>query len=106
MLFLHRLVPGGADRSYGIEVGRLAGLPEPVLQRARALLRLFESEQIVSGLGGRAGNVGIGASEQLGLFGNTPHAAVDELRRTDPNSMTPIEALVLVDRLVTLSRQG
>ncbi len=106
VLFLHRLVPGGADRSYGIEVGRLAGLPEPVLQRARALLRLFESEQIVSGLGGRAGNVGIGASEQLGLFGNTPHPAVDELRRTDPNSMTPIEALVLVDRLVTLSRQG
>ena len=51
VLFLHRLVPGGADRSYGIEVGRLAGLPEQVLQRARALLSLFEGEQIVSALG-------------------------------------------------------
>jgi DNA mismatch repair protein MutS len=105
VLFLHRLVPGGADKSYGIEVGRLAGLPEPVLQRARALLRLFESESIVSGLGASdAGSAG--TSEQLGLFGSVPHPAVEELRRTDPNSMTPIEALALVDRLVTLSRQG
>jgi DNA mismatch repair protein MutS len=107
VLFLHRLVPGGADRSYGIEVGRLAGLPEPILQRARALLRLFESESIVSGLGSSGGVRSSGsASEQLGLFGGMAHPAVDELRRTDPNSMTPLEALALVDRLVTLSRQG
>jgi DNA mismatch repair protein MutS len=106
VLFLHRLLPGGADRSYGIEVGRLAGLPEPVLQRARALLRLFESESIVSGLGASATGTGSGTSEQLGLFGSAPHPAVDELRSTDPNSMTPMEALALVDRLVTLSRQG
>jgi DNA mismatch repair protein MutS len=107
VLFLHRLVPGGADRSYGIEVGRLAGLPEPILQRARALLRLFESESIVSGLGATSGGGSESkASEQLGLFGGLPHPAVDELRRTDPNSMTPLEALALVDRLVTLSRQG
>ena len=46
ILFLHRLKPGGADRSYGIEVGRLAGLPAPVIARARALLALLESEQL------------------------------------------------------------
>ena len=47
VLFLHRLQPGGADRSYGIEVGRLAGLPPAVLDRAKELLRLLEAEQIV-----------------------------------------------------------
>ena len=47
VLFLHRLQPGGADRSYGIEVGRLAGLPPSVLKRATELLRLLEAEQIV-----------------------------------------------------------
>ncbi|MEO7962496.1 MAG: DNA mismatch repair protein MutS, partial [Gemmatimonadaceae bacterium] len=50
ILFLHRLQPGGADRSYGIEVGRLAGLPESVLRRAREVLRLLEGEQLVKQL--------------------------------------------------------
>ena len=54
VVFLHRLQPGGADRSYGIEVGRLAGLPAPVIQRARAVLRLLEGEQLVAGLSGQA----------------------------------------------------
>src|SRR5262249_24486455 len=52
ILFLHRLQPGGADRSYGIEVGRLAGLPPAVITRARALLALLEGEQIVASLSG------------------------------------------------------
>jgi DNA mismatch repair protein MutS len=47
ILFLHRLEPGGADRSYGIEVGRLAGLPAEVIQRARRVLALLEGEQLV-----------------------------------------------------------
>jgi DNA mismatch repair protein MutS len=58
ILFLHRLKPGGADRSYGIEVGRLAGLPRPVIERARALLALLEGEQIVAALGGKGGIAG------------------------------------------------
>ncbi|HEX3865359.1 MAG TPA: DNA mismatch repair protein MutS, partial [Gemmatimonadaceae bacterium] len=54
ILFLHRLQPGGADRSYGIEVGRLAGLPAPVIARAREMLSLLEGEQLARGsrLGG------------------------------------------------------
>src|SRR3954452_18384605 len=44
VLFLHKLQPGGADRSYGIEVGRLAGLPGPVIARARTVLALLEGE--------------------------------------------------------------
>src|SRR5439155_13550499 len=46
ILFLHRLQPGGADRSYGIEVGRLAGLPKPVIERARSILAVLEGEHL------------------------------------------------------------
>jgi DNA mismatch repair protein MutS len=117
VLFLHRLVAGGADRSYGIEVGRLAGLPPAVLERARKLLALFEGEQIVSALGSRGEkspvthtqkktNEKISGADQLGLFGATSHPAVDELRKTDPEKLTPLEALTLLDRLVSLARQG
>jgi DNA mismatch repair protein MutS len=117
VLFLHRLVPGGANRSYGIEVGRLAGLPPVVLDRARKLLALFEGEQIVSALGStnrKTGSKGKGVSEtgaresndQLGLFGSLPHPVVKELREMNPDSMTPLEALTLLNQLVTRARQG
>ena len=117
VLFLHRLVPGGADRSYGIEVGRLAGLPDSVLDRARKLLALFEGEQIVSALGStghregseplnqRSNRTTTPARDQLGLFAPT-HPIVDELKQLDPDGMTPLEALTLVNRLVSRARQG
>lgn len=122
VLFLHRLVAGGSDRSYGIEVGRLAGLPTTVLERARKLLALFEGEQIVSALGGRghrktghevaekghdaSSQGGTMGSDQLGLFASAHHPVVDELRKVDPDSMTPLEALTLLNRLVSRARQG
>jgi DNA mismatch repair protein MutS len=119
VLFLHRVVPGGADRSYGIEVGRLAGLPSVVLDRARKLLALFEGEHIVLALGAprktsrddaslrsrdKAGSA-VG-SPQLGLFGVSHHPLVDELAAMDPDSMTPLEGLTQLSRLVSRARQG
>lgn len=114
VIFMHRLVPGGADRSYGIEVGRLAGLPEPVLQRARKLLALLEGEQIVSALtgDGKANEIreskakGRTETDQLGLFMVTEHPLIGELKKLKPDGMTPIEALALLDQLVTRARQG
>lgn len=116
VLFLHRLVPGGADRSYGIEVGRLAGLPEDVLQRARSLLALFEGEQIVSALNRRGERGPDGTStkrreqttsqDQLALFGPMPHPIIDELKHLDPNEITPMDALKLLNRLVDRAKQG
>jgi DNA mismatch repair protein MutS len=107
VLFLHRLVPGGANRSYGIEVGRLAGLPEEVLQRARAVLSLFEGEQIVSALGRKGGaKRKEGDKDQLALFGSLPNPIVEELKSLNANEMTPIEALTLLNRLVERARQG
>ncbi|MFL5509917.1 MAG: DNA mismatch repair protein MutS, partial [Gemmatimonadaceae bacterium] len=67
VLFLHKLQPGGADRSYGIEVGRLAGLPAGVLARARELLGLLEAEQILPRTG-RPPAVSVGTvGDQLAL---------------------------------------
>ena len=102
VVFLHRLQPGGADRSYGIEVGRLAGLPGPVIQRARAVLHLLEGEQLVAGLtggDGRASN-----EQQLGLFAQV-HPAVEKLRTIDTNTMTPLDALKALDDLVQMANR-
>ena len=115
VLFLHRLVPGGADRSYGIEVGRLAGLPEEILQRARALLSLFEGAQIVTALGQSKETQVSGSStkrkapssgDQLPLFGSLPHPIVEELKGLNPDEMKPIDALAILDRLVARARQA
>jgi DNA mismatch repair protein MutS len=91
IVFLHRLEPGGADRSYGIHVGRLAGLPAPVVARAAQVLRLLEAEHHVAG---RPAPPPPDAS-QLGLFAGSapPHPLLDELVRLDVDALSPLEAL-------------
>jgi len=106
ILFLHRLRPGGADRSYGIEVGRLAGLPAPVIARARALLRVLEGEQIVpalSGAGGQARRAALAVPDQLGLFAVTD-PLVERLKGVDANALTPLQALSLLADLAAEAR--
>jgi len=110
ILFLHRLEPGGADRSYGIEVGRLAGLPGEVINRARRVLTLLEGEQLVRGLGGASGPTPVGKqqatpTDQLGLFGGAPHPVVEQLVRVDANTLTPLDALSLLARLADEARK-
>jgi DNA mismatch repair protein MutS len=85
--FLHRIVPGGADRSYGVHVARLAGIPGGVLARARQLLAAQERERPLGG--------GDHAGDQLSLsIGEpVPHPVVDELAALDLDGMTPIAAL-------------
>ena len=102
VLFLHRVEPGGADRSYGIEVGRLAGLPDGVIRRARQVLRLLESEQLVRGQHTPAsGKTTAQNPHQLALFdGQQPHPVVDRLKGLDPNATTPLQALALLAELV------
>ncbi len=102
VLFLHRMVPGGADRSYGIEVGRLAGLPESVLARAREVLRQLEGEQL-GRTRPRTATRPAAAVEppgaQLALFAAS-HPVLERLRSIDPNGLTPIEALTTLAALV------
>jgi DNA mismatch repair protein MutS len=100
ILFLHRLQPGGADRSYGIEVGRLAGLPRPVLTRAREILTVLEGEH----LNRRPAPGAQPQSDQLGLFAPAaPHPVVEKLAAVDVNSMTPLAAMTT---LATLAEEA
>jgi DNA mismatch repair protein MutS len=101
ILFLHRLAPGGADRSYGIEVGRLAGLPQPVLARARELLKLLESGHLIEN--GNAKAQMAKNEGQLALF-ETRNPMLDELKEIDTNAITPMQALEILSRLVAQSK--
>ncbi len=96
ILFLHRLQPGGVDRSYGIEVGRLAGLPDSVVARARATLRLLER----SGPAGARSSSPTVPVEQLALFNASPHPVVERLRGINPDTTTPLQALEMLADLV------
>ena len=103
ILFLHRLQAGGANRSYGIEVGRLAGLPGAVIARARALLKVLESEQLVPALAGQ--RRASAPAEQLALFAATiADPLVERLREIDPNALTPLQALALLAELSAAAR--
>ncbi len=103
ILFLHRLQPGGADRSYGIEVGRLAGLPNAVLARARSILVLLEGEHL-AGRGQAKPTGHAGPADQLALFAAAPHPVVERLAAIDVNALTPIDALTTLARLVDQAR--
>ncbi|UCG89356.1 MAG: DNA mismatch repair protein MutS [Gemmatimonadota bacterium] len=89
IVFLHQLEPGGTDRSYGVHVARLAGLPDTVVQRAREILALLESGHHVAGSTPPTPP----DAAQLGLFTPAEHPALQELRQLDPDTMTPLEAL-------------
>jgi DNA mismatch repair protein MutS len=100
ILFLHRLQPGPADRSYGIEVGRLAGLPGAVIQRARAVLALLEGDELVRRLAAEQEP----AASQLSLFASATHPVVARLQAVRTESMTPLAALQLLDELAVQAR--
>jgi DNA mismatch repair protein MutS len=99
IVFLHRLEPGGADRSYGIHVGRLAGLPAPVVGRAWQVLALLEAGHHVAHQTPPARP----DAAQLPLFSpGGPHPLLDELDRLDLNALSPLEAL---NRLAAWKKQ-
>jgi len=93
IVFLHRLEPGGADRSYGIHVGRLAGLPAPVVTRAWQVLQLLEAGHHVAK---QPAPAPLDAT-QLGLFGQartpSPDPLLLELDGLDVNALSPLDAL-------------
>lgn len=86
VVFLHKIIEGGCDRSYGIHVAQLAGLPKAVVQRANEILRQLEKSA------GKAVQVQPSYPQQLTLFPDQS-PLLKELRELDLNSLTPIEAL-------------
>ena len=86
VVFLHRIVPGGADKSYGIHVAQLAGLPRPVVHRAQEILAQMEAD-------GREPVAGRPSPPKQLSFLPQTHPLIEELERLDIQSLTPLEAL-------------
>ena len=86
VVFLHKIISGGADKSYGIHVAQLAGLPAPVIQRANEIMAELEKSS------GRAMRINPQAAQQASLFPET-NPLLEELKDIDVNSLSPIEAL-------------
>jgi len=86
VVFLHKIIPGGTDRSYGIHVAQLAGMPGTVIQRASEILTQLEASS------GKAVKINPNLPQQLILFPET-NPLLDELKTLDVNGLSPIEAL-------------
>lgn len=98
VIFLYRILPGGTDKSYGIQVARLAGLPSRVIERAHEILEALEDEG-----SGKEPVEGRQESEleglQLRLFEFLPHPLVERVKQIDPDSLSPREAHRLLYQL-------
>ena len=104
VVFLHRIIPGPADKSYGIHVAQLAGVPQTVIKRAQEVLKTLEEEHT-----DEAGKPKVPARQkaskqkQLSLFSipAEDHPVVTKLREVDINMLTPLQALQLLGQLAT-----
>jgi DNA mismatch repair protein MutS len=98
VVFLHKIVPGAADKSYGIHVAKLAGVPAAVVKRSQEILDELEKNHTRAGgvspsVGGHKFAVG---ALQFSLFGANDHPVVSELRDVDVDDLKPTEALQLL----------
>jgi DNA mismatch repair protein MutS len=105
IVFLRKVVPGRSDRSYGIQVARLAGLPAAVVARAREILNGLERDELSRGGRPSLSGAGSDARQQLGLFQAPPveDPVRTRLRSVDVDHLTPMQALAL---LADLAREA
>jgi DNA mismatch repair protein MutS len=108
VIFLRKVLPGGSNRSYGIQVARLAGIPEEVIERATEILKNLErgelNEEGMPRLATRIrqvprGEIGRAQKNLPGLLGGDRDSIHDELRNIDPDRITPVEALNILNRI-------
>ncbi len=115
IVFLRKVMPGGSDRSYGIQVARMAGLPRSVIERARVILANLEDDEPApdgqggeDGVSGESGTAGTphhgkpkveGGDYQLSLFVPADHPVVEDIKELDLDLMTPVEAMNALYRL-------
>ena len=102
IIFLHKILPGRSDRSYGIQVARLAGLPASVIARARDILASLEHDELARGGKPSLSGVPVVPQQQLGLFQAASPADEklrERIREVDINRTTPIDALQILQDL-------
>ncbi len=102
IVFLHKIRPGSADKSYGIHVARLAGVPSPVLGRARSILSDLESHASTPkevGQNRSLPNESLQPVEQPGLFDQMERRLLEKIQGIQPDELSPREALDLIYEL-------
>ncbi|MBI2862563.1 MAG: DNA mismatch repair protein MutS, partial [Chloroflexi bacterium] len=105
VVFLHKIISGGADRSYGLHVAQLAGVPRAVTRRARELLERLERERQSPAPSRRGRTAPSSETLQIPLFGPA-HPVVEELSQLDIDSMTPLEAIAKLYELRRRAQDG
>ena len=100
IIFLHRVIPGGADQSYGVHVAQIAGMPRPVVERARELLADLERQ---------GSNFRLPTKEkptaQLSFIDDAPNPALQALQKLEVDNLSPLEALTKLYELKRLAGQ-
>jgi DNA mismatch repair protein MutS len=96
IIFLHKIIPGGCDDSYGVEVARLAGIPRQTVSRSKELLKLLESGKFSQSELARGIHKNI---NQRSLFDRAPSEVEEEIRKLVINDVTPMDALRILSRL-------
>jgi DNA mismatch repair protein MutS len=105
VIFLYRIMPGGVDKSYGIHVAQLAGLPKAVVHRAQEVLTELESDKR-GGAGATKGRRGKKEAVQQLTFLEQKSPLAEELEKLDINSLTPLEALTVLYELQKKAKEG
>jgi len=103
IIFLRKLVPGGTSRSYGIQVARIAGIPEEVIERAKEILANLEGEELDEvgrpRLARSSGKKDLEDSLQLNLFSSQDQRLTKRIRELDISLLTPLEALIELNKM-------
>jgi DNA mismatch repair protein MutS len=103
VVFLHKIVPGGADKSYGVHVAQLAGIPRPVIHRAEEILEELERKGDAKARRKAMKDLPTPMAMQMTLFAAEPHPVVEELKSLVIDELTPIEA---IGKLYELQRKA
>ncbi len=109
IIFLRKIVPGSTNKSYGIQVAKLAGVPSEVIEKARSILYKLEMDELdLEGIRNRSGDATLyqGGNLQLSLFSKRHEPAINELKRLDIDNMTPVEAIVKLQELKRMVEEG
>ncbi len=99
VVFLHRIQPGGTDKSYGIHVAKLAGLPKSIIERSNEVLEELENTFVKEASGRHLGKHKTKQSDKDSLFVEKHKSVLEKLASTDIDNLTPIEAINLLNRI-------
>ncbi|MEK6756441.1 MAG: DNA mismatch repair protein MutS, partial [Bacteroidota bacterium] len=99
VVFLHKILPGGTDKSYGLHVAKLAGVPKTILDRSKEILEELESTFQKEATGEHLARHKTREPDKDTLFVQRHKSVLDKLGSTDVNNLTPIEAINLLNEI-------